>query len=472
MASNGDAHRDRKKVRRMLRPQSIAVVGASEQPQSLGTRYLGGLLRHGFAGSVYAVNPKYDTVMGLPAYDSLGEIPDGCDLAVLSVREDLVVGAMRESAERGIAGAMVFAGGYRETGPEGIEKERRLVELGRELGVRVIGPNSPGFMNFVDRAVVTATSVAFRESFPPGGRLGVIAQSGGVAGIVAERAMDRGLGLSFMLCSGNEVDFDTAEAVEFLVDDPDTDAIAMYYEGVADPDRLLVAWEYASEHDVPVIIFTPGGSDASRRAAASHTGSEVGDDAAFDRRAAELGVVRVLDLDEMLEAATALPKLPAATDPRVLLITTSGGGAVLAADALGRAGLRLPPLAESLQAELAKILRPIGTFVNPVDMTSDPVQNPPSFAASMEIVSLSEDHDVIVLSITVQGPELAAVMADTIAASPEAREGRLVVLWYAGAMSDSARVRLRSEGVLVFDTPRGLAAALAGSGLWSRRSRG
>jgi acyl-CoA synthetase (NDP forming) len=268
-----DPHRHPEKVRRMLRPRSVAVVGASEQPRSLGTRYLGGILRHGFEGSVYAVNPKYDTVMGLPAHDSIGDLPDGCDLAVLSVREDLVEGAMAECAERGIAGAMVFAGGYREIGPEGVERERRLIELARELGVRVIGPNSPGFVNFVDHVVATATSVAFRESFPPGGRLGVIAQSGGVAGIIAERAMDRGLGLSFMLCSGNEVDFDTPEAVEFLVDDPDTDAIAMYYEGVADPERLLAAWEYASAHDVPVIVFTPGNSEASRLAAASHTGS-------------------------------------------------------------------------------------------------------------------------------------------------------------------------------------------------------
>ena len=158
----------------MLRPRGVAVIGASEGPNSLGTRYLGGILRHGFEGAIHAVNPKYDEVMGLACYDSILDVPDPVDTAVLSVREDLVERTLTECAERGLAGAVIFAGGYREIGPEGAERERRLTELARELGIRFIGPNSPGFMNFVDRAVITATSVAFRESFPPGGRLGAI----------------------------------------------------------------------------------------------------------------------------------------------------------------------------------------------------------------------------------------------------------------------------------------------------------
>ncbi|MFN8217099.1 MAG: CoA-binding protein [Solirubrobacterales bacterium] len=447
----------------------MAVIGASEGPNSLGTRYLGGILRHGFEGAIHAVNPKYDEVMGLACYDSILDVPDPVDTAVLSVREDLVERTLTECAERGLAGAVIFAGGYREIGPEGAERERRLTELARELGIRFIGPNSPGFMNFVDRAVITATSVAFRESFPPGGRLGVIAQSGGVAGIIAERAMDRGLGLSFMLCSGNEADFDTPEAVRFLADDPDTEAIAMYYEGVGDRERLVEAWRHASEREVPVIVFTPGSSQASKHAAASHTGSAPGEDHEFAQLAGELGVIRVLDLDEMLEAAIAIPRLPRSSCDRVLLLTTSGGGGVLAADAMGRAGISLPELATELQEELGSVLRPIGSFRNPVDMTSDPVQNPPSFQKSIEIVSRSVDHDVIVVSITVQGPELATRMADTIAANDAAQEGRLVVVWYAGAMSDVGRKILRKAGITVFDTPRTLATSLAGARTWNAR---
>lgn len=466
-----DANPDlaRERLTRLLRPAGIAVIGASEQESSLGSRYLGGILRHSFPGPVYPVNPKYESLMGRACYGSILDAPDPLDAAVLCVRAELVESTLIDCAARGIGGVVVFAGGYRETGPDGAALERRLTALASALGIRVMGPNSPGFINFVDRAVVTATSVAFRESFPDGGRLGVVAQSGGVAGIIAERAMDRGLGLSYMLCSGNEADFDTPEAIEFLADDAHTDAIAVYYEGVADTDRLAAAWRTAAQRGKPVVVFTPGGSEASSRAAASHTGSRVGEDDALMNLADRLGVVRVLDLDELLQTASALPRLPRGDNDRVLLLTTSGGGGVLAADAIGRIGARLPELSAELQTELGRTLRAIGTFSNPVDMTSDPVQNPPSFRKSIEIVCRSTDHDVVVMALTVQAPRLAQAMAETIASSPDARGGRLVVLWYAGAMSDEARRFLRAEGVTVFDTPRALAVALAAAKTWNGR---
>jgi acyl-CoA synthetase (NDP forming) len=464
-------NRDHDTLTRMFRPRGIAIVGASEQPLSLGTRYLGGLIRYGYAGGVYPVNPKYDTVMGLPCYGSMKEVPGDCDTAVLAVSESKIEQAVIDCAERGLAGVIVFAAGYRETGPEGAEKERRLVELARDVGIRVVGPNSPGFINFIDKATVTATSVAFREDLAVAGTLGVVAQSGGVAGIIAERAMDRSIGLSYMLCSGNEADFDTPEAIEYLVDDPNTTAIAVYQEGVNDADRLVRAWERAAAAGKPVVTYAPGGNSASRRAASAHTGSLVGDDAVFDGVARELGVVRAYDLDDMLELASVLPKLPERDYENVLILTTSGGGAVLAADALGRAGMDLPELAPEIQEGLREELAEFGVFHNPVDMTSDFVQNPPSFRKSIELVCQSSDHDVVVLVITVQRPEFARTLADMILATPESRTCQLIVMWYAGAMSDEARGYLRTNGVAVIDKPSALAATLAGARLWNRRSR-
>jgi acetyltransferase len=456
---------------RMFRPRGVAIIGASEQPYSLGTRYLGGLLRHKFPGGVYPVNPKYETVMGLKCYPSVLDIPGDVDTAVLSVSHAKVPQVLRECAEKRLAGVIVFAAGYAETGPEGAQKERDLADLAKELGIRFIGPNSPGFINFMDRASVTATSVQFREVLPQAGRLGVVAQSGGVAGIIAERAMDRGLGLSYMLCSGNEADFDTPEAIEYLAADENTDSIAVYQEGVNDAGRLMRAWAAASAAGKPVVTFIPGASKASQRAAAAHTGSLAGDDALIDGFARQFGVIRVGDLDEMLEVATALPKLPKGRNyENILILTTSGGGSVIAADALGRVGMDLPELAPEIQQSLAKEFHDFAVFHNPVDMTSDFVQNPPLFRKSIELVCQSSDHDVVVLILTVQRPDFARTLSDMILDSPEAHSGELVVLWYAGAMSDAARTYLRESGVTLVETPRTLAATLTAAKIWNKRT--
>jgi acyl-CoA synthetase (NDP forming) len=456
---------------RMLRPRGVAVIGASEQQYSLGSRYLGGLVRHKYPGGLYPVNPKYDEVMGLKCYPTIGDVPDPCDTAVLSVREELVEQTLTECAEKGLAGVVVFAAGYREVGEEGAKKEEKLAALAKELGIRFVGPNSPGFINFVDRATVTATSVQFRPVLPPAGRLGVVAQSGGVAGIIAERAMDRGLGLSYMLCSGNEADFSTPEAIEYLAADEHTDAIAVYAEGVNDAEGLAIAWQKAAEAGKPVVMYRPGSSKASVRAAAAHTGSLADDDQVFDGFAKQYGVIRAYDLDEMLEIATALPALPERDYEHVLILTTSGGGSVLAADAIGRLGMDLPELDQKIQDSLAERFHDFAVFHNPVDMTSDFVAKPELFKQSIELVCASADHDVVVLILTVQRPEFAKQLSDMILDSPEAHEGKLIVMWYAGEMSDEARFYLRSNGVTVLEHPRTLAAALDAARTWNRRRK-
>jgi acetate---CoA ligase (ADP-forming) len=472
MTTGTSPHRgDMDLLNRLFRPQAIAVVGASDNPERLGSRFVAGLLRHGFAGDVYPVNPKYERILGLPAYPTVLDIPGPCDTAVLSIPVSEMEEAIRQCAAKGIAGAVIFAAGYKEKDEEGAQAERRLSELGAELGVRIVGPNGPGFINCVDRVSLTATSVSFRPTLAPAGRLGVVAQSGGVAGIICERAMDRGIGLSFVLCTGNEADVDASEALEYLVEDPHTDSIAVYIEGVGAGTRLLEAWDKASKAGKPVVIYKPGENGASTRAAQAHTGSLVGDDAVFDGLARQYGVVRAYDLDDMLEIGAALPRLPERDFESILLLTTSGGGSVLTADALGRLGMELPELGQSLQAELADAMPHFAIFGNPVDMTAAFVNDPPLFRRGIELVTKSVDHDVVVLILTVQRPEFAKSLADMIVDSPESKTGDLIVLWYAGDMSASAREYLRSEGVVVFERPGAVAQAVAGARIWNRRSR-
>jgi acyl-CoA synthetase (NDP forming) len=465
------ATKDRQLLDRMFRPRGIAVVGASEQPFSLGTRFMRGLIDHEYPGQVYPVNPKYDEVMGMTAYPTVLDIPGPVDAAVLAVRAEEMENALRQCAQKGVAGAVVFAAGYKELDEAGAEAERRLAGLARELGIRFVGPNSPGFINFVDRTMMTCTSIVYRQELLRAGRLGIVAQSGGVAGIIAERAMDRAIGVSYMLCTGNEADFDTPEAIEYLVDDPLTDSIAVYVEGVGDGGRLVKAWDKAAAAGKPVVIYKPGSSGASKRAALAHTGSLAGDDAVFDGFARQYGVVRVYDLDDMLEVATALPRMPRRDFESVLILTTSGGGSVLLADEVGRQGMGLPELQQDIQDKLAEGFHRFAVLRNPVDMTSDFVQNPPLFKRSIDLVTQSSDHDVTVLVLTVQRPAFARQLSDMILASPQAKDGRLIVLWYAGDMSSGARGYLRDNGVIVFERPHSAALALAAGRIWFRRGR-
>lgn len=469
--TSSGARDKRELLDRLLRPRSVAVVGASDNPTRLGSRFVGGLLRHDFPGEVYPVNPKYETVLGLPCFPTLLDIPGPCDAAVLSVPAADIEEALRQCSEKGIAGAIIFAAGYKEKDEEGAEAERRLARLSEELGVRLVGPNGPGYINCVDRVMLTATSVGFRPTMPPAGRLGVVAQSGGVAGIIAERAMDRGIGLSFVLCTGNEADVDAAEALEYLVDDPDTDGIAVYIEGVGGGARLLEAWRKASEAGKPVVIYKPGENAASTRAAQAHTGSLVGDDRVFNGLARQHGVLRVYDLDDMLEIAAALPHLPERASESILLLTTSGGGSVITADALGRLGMELPALSRELRAELAERMPQFAILENPVDMTADFVNDPSLFQDSIELATESGDHPVVALILTIQRPDFADTLVDMVLSSPYAKTGQLIVLWYAGEMSAAARKRLRGEGVIVFETPSAVAQALAATRIWHGRDK-
>jgi acetyltransferase len=207
------------------------------------------------------------------------------------------------------------------------------------------------------------------------------------------------------------------------------------------------------------------------RAAAAHTGSLADDDQVFDGFAKQYGVIRAHDLDEMLEIATALPKLPERDYENILILTTSGGGSVLAADAIGRLGMELPELDQKIQDSLAERFGSYAVFHNPVDMTSDFVANPALFKQSIELTCESADHDVVVLILTVQRPDFAKQLSDMILETPEAHEGKLIVMWYAGEMSDEARFYLRAEGVTVLEHPRTLAVALDAARTWKARRR-
>jgi acetate---CoA ligase (ADP-forming) len=443
---------------RMFRPRGIAIVGASKRPRSISSRWLQGLRRHEFPGDVYAVNPNYDEVEGFPCVGSLADIPVDIDVAILAVPAPLVEDMLRQCAAKGIAGAVVYASGFGEVDEEGREAEAKLAELAHELGLVMVGPNGPGFVNFHDRCCAIGTAFSYREN-QIAGDIGAVVQSGGVAGVFAERAQDRGIGLSFLICSGNQADFTANEAIHFLARDPRTNVIVVFAEGVVRGPDLERAFRAAYDAGKPVVMLKAGRSELGGRAAALHTGSLIGSDETFSGVCSQYGVERVDDIDDLFEVAAGLSRINSAAE-RVGVLTTSGGVGVLTVDEIGRFGLEMPKLSEETQSKLRELLPGFAAFLNPSDMTGLFVEKPEVFRKTIEIFLNAPELDAVVLVLTVQKPDFAAELVD-LATGINGAEGRFLVLWYSGEMADEARREMRGRGFALTERPASTARVLA-----------
>jgi acyl-CoA synthetase (NDP forming) len=445
----------RTEIERMMAPRGIAVVGVTERETNLGLRFTRALQRHGFEGELAAVNKGGREVEGIAGYEAISDVPGPIDLAIVSVRADLVEGAIEEAADAGAAGILLFSSGYAEIGGEGVERQRRLVDLARERGVRLLGPNCVGFVNVRAKTAPMASGFAFRPSIEPG-RLAIVTQSGGVAGLLGERSQDLGIGLSHVITSGNEGDVTAAEIIEFLAADPETDQIALYLEAARAPERLTEALATAVEAGCGVAVFKAGAGERTAAAAAAHTGSLVGDDASFDALCRQTGAVRVHDLDDLFLVPPIVAAIGSA-GPRVGVLSISGGAAVSVADACEREGLELPPLSADTAEKVGEIAPGFASRQNPVDISGTFVVAMEQFQRSLEVLAAAPEFDAVALVQTVHPPELADRIADVIIAGAD--PSRAVVVWIAGSQSAPARTKLRRAGFAV--TERAGACALA-----------
>jgi acyl-CoA synthetase (NDP forming) len=442
-------------LQRMMSPRGIAVVGVTERETNLGLRFTRALQRHGFEGDLAAVNRGGREVEGIAGYEAIAAVPGTIDLAIVSVRADLVEGAIEEAADAGAAGVLLFSSGYAEVGGEGVERQQRLVDLARERGVRLLGPNCVGFVNVRGKTAPMASGFAYRPSIEAG-RLAIVTQSGGVAGLLGERSQDLGIGLSHVITSGNESDVTAAEIIEYLAADPETDQIALYLEAARAPERLTEALATAVEAGCGVAVFKAGAGERTAAAAAAHTGSLVGDDASFDALCRQTGAVRVHDLDDLFLVPPIVAAIGSA-GPRVGVLSISGGAAVSVADACEREGLELPPLSGDTAEKVGEIAPGFASRQNPVDISGTFVVAMEQFQRSLEVLASAPEFDAVALVQTVHPPELAERIADVIIAGAD--PSRAVVVWIAGSQSGPARAKLRRAGFAV--TERAGACALA-----------
>ena len=360
---------------RLLHPASIAVIGASARAGSFGERALANLAD--FAGRVYAVNPRYDRIGERPCYPSVAALPERVDCAVIAAAREAVEPIVRDCAEAGVGGAIVFASGYAETGKEERRAEQeRLAAIARETGLRIVGPNTIGLVNAA--LEVRATFMTITPIPPPGARaIGVISQSGAL-GMALAQGVARGLSVSHVLTSGNSCDVDMADYIAYLAEDPGCAAIACVFEGMETPLRVLDAAAFAAAQGKPLVVYKTAIGTEGAAAALSHTGALAGAHATYQALFRQAGAVVVDDYEHLAETTAFLAKAPPPRARGAAVLVTSGGAGIMAADAAEQAGVPMPQPDAAVRKVLEGEIPEFGAARNPCDVTAQVIANPES----------------------------------------------------------------------------------------------
>jgi acyl-CoA synthetase (NDP forming) len=444
----------------LFRPSSIAVIGASEDPGRIGGRPLRYLAEAGFTGAVYPVNPRYATVQGLPAYPDIGAVEAPVDLAIVALASPLVVGAVRECAAAGVPAVVVFSAGFSEVGEQGAELQRQLAQVAAETGVRVLGPNCLGVMNF-HAGVLATFSTSIESGVMTPGTVGFVSQSGAFGAHCLAAGRERGIGFSSWVATGNEVDVDFADCMAYLAQDPATEVIVAYIEGCRDGSKLHEALALAQQHGKPVIMIKVGRSEVGARAAVSHTAALVGADAAYDAVLTRYGVHRVSTIAEMLDVAHACAAGVYPGGERVGVLTVSGGIGILLADAASEYGLDVAPMPDHAQRALRELL-PYAGVANPVDATAQ-ILNQPALGGQF-LDSMLEDggYDAVVIFLGHVGlaTELMERVRGPLVQARSRHPDRPVVI--SAIVNDKTRATLEGDGFLVVEDPSAAMATVSG----------
>lgn len=374
----------------ILKPRSVAVIGASRDPSKIGGAIVENLKRFGFKGATYPINPHADEVQGFKCYPSVGAIDGPIDLAVIAVPAEQVEAQLTECARAGVHAAAVITSGFAEVSQAGRAEEQRLVELVRRSGMRMVGPNCMGVLNTEPAVRLDATFAPFE---PTVGNIGMFSQSGALGIAILDHARNRGLGISSFVSAGNRADVSNNDLLAYWGEDPNTGVILLYLESVGNPGKFArLARDVARRK--PIIAVKSGRSAAGKRAASSHSASLANLDVAVDALFEQAGVIRTGTLEELFDVAALFSTQPVPKGPRVGVVTNAGGPGILLADACEAHDLTLPPLEKKTLDQLRELLPPRAGFANPIDMTASAASS--DFERTIALVGNDPNVDSVV----------------------------------------------------------------------------
>ena len=323
----------------LLNPQSVAVVGASTNPTKLGYLILDNIIKYGYQGQIHPINPKAKEILEHTCYPSVASVPGPVDMAVIVVPAKFVAGVMQDCGEKGVGAAIVITAGFRETGAEGRQMEREVLEIAREHGIRIVGPNVLGVIN-----TTNSLNASVAAGMPEKGRISFMSQSGALCTGILDWAAANSLGFANFISLGNKADMDETDFLEIWHHDSGTDVVIAYLEGIVDGPRFMkTAREFTK--DKPLIVVKSGTTSAGSRAVSSHTGTLAGSDAAYDTAFKQSGVLRAHSVSELFAYSTAFAYQPLPQGRHVAIITNAGGPGIMATDACEKKGIHLATLA-------------------------------------------------------------------------------------------------------------------------------
>ena len=355
-------------LKEIMSPKSIAIVGASDNKSRIGGRPLGNMIEKNFSGEIYPINPNRDTVQGMKAYSSLIDVKDDLDFVLVAVPSKLVVSVLEEAVIKKAKTALIFSSGFSEIGGQGEIFQNQIKKISQDSNLRIIGPNCLGLFNSANNFFPTFTTTVNRTNPIPGG-IAIASQSGAYGSHIYMVAHERGLGIRYWMTTGNEVDLSVGETIQMMAEDPEVHTIMAYAESVKDGKQFTKALDTARSEKKPVIFMKVGRSEVGAAAANSHTASLAGEDIIYDEVLKAHGAYRVKSTEEMLDVAyaTRVKIFPAGKNLGV--VTISGGGGVLIADAAADEGLTVGPMPQDAQDELKELV-PFASPMNPVDVTA------------------------------------------------------------------------------------------------------
>jgi acetyltransferase len=440
----------------LLRPESIAVIGASRNPGTIGYQIVDNLVRHGFQGVVYPVNPKARSIHSIHSYSSVSEIPTSVDMAVIVVPKEHVLGVVEECGEKGVKGVVVISAGFREVGGEGVEREAALLAAVQRYGMRLVGPNCMGLMNTGPEVSMNAT---FAPTMPPAGATSFLSQSGAIGVTILDYASEYGVGIRQFVSVGNKPDVSGNDLIEYWEDEPGTRVILMYLESFGNPRHFTPIARRVSRKK-PIAVVKSGRTEAGARAASSHTGALAGADLAIDALLAQCGVLRAQSVEELFDMAMAFESLPAPAGNRVAIVTNAGGPGIIIADACESLGLEIVELAPHTQAGLREVFPAEASVRNPVDMIASATGK--SYEVALRMVLNDPQVDAAIAAfVPPLGVRQIDIATSIVAAAAGKKEKPVLAVLMGREGLPEGRAQLKEAGIPAYIFPESAARALA-----------
>lgn len=459
---------------RLLRPRSVAIIGASDKPGALGGAVLANLQRNGFDGAIHLVNPRLTEIGGRPCLATIEALPEGVDAAILATARATVLESLRTLAAKKTGAAVIFAAGFAEGGETGAAEQAAIARIAGEAGMLVLGPNCLGATNYLDRIPLTFVETAARPP-GPGKAVGVVSQSGALACVLCTTLAARGLGLSFSISTGNEAASGIEDYVEMLVDDPATQAIALIVEQFRRPKRFLQAAARAHAAGKTILLLHPGASSAARRSAATHTGALAGDHALMRAKVEHAGVVMAQTLEELgdiAEIALRCPPVPAAG---LAVVGESGAFKALTFDFCEALALDLPAIDDSDSPALRTALPEFVGVSNPLDLTAQGLADPDLYRRVLRALFDDSRFGAIMIGLIQTDPVTTGIkLPPILQAVREGRPAKPVIL---AGLDEGASPRqadidaLRALGVPYFPSTERVFRAVKRLNAAARRDR-